>query len=400
MNQDRTDAVFLVLVLTLSAGVPLALYTVYLFAESIQLVVAAVLAAIVVVAGLGVLAAFYRDVIVAYLLGLPRDALGEISPPASEALEAYSAGETEKGRKALVRFLERATGYYAWVQTRRWIAGAAVGLLIGFAGLVGSALLKQQNDLILSQNSFFREQIDQQQRQLELQQDVANQTIRAEAIRRIYGPEYRETPRVRAEAVRSLVVVERARIAVGENTLPTEYVNLHDADLSQAWLDSADLRVVSFRGANLSGANFNSANLEGAVFRFNRLGQSNFISTNAQGIILSFSDAPNSSFSNAILHEATFNQTNLKGSSFSGADVGRATFYRVNLEGADMSDIKNWRALKSVEGSNFYGIRGAPDGFVEWVIENGAIVERGALEDLAERADEIRRQEEGVDQAN
>lgn len=391
---DRSDTLFLIAALSLVAGVPTALYTIYYFADSIELVATLVLMAILIVCLAGFLVVRYRDRIIAYVFKVPSNIADAFSDDASKAIESYVDGKTSEARTHMSGLVNTVVAHYTWIQTRRWIMAAATGLLLGFAGLVGSALLKQQNDLILDQNSFFQRQIEQQGRQLELQQSVANQTVRSEAIRRIYGPEFTNTPRVKAEAVRSLVAVERVNIAAGENTLPTDYINLHDAALSEAWLDSADLRKISFRGAELKKANFNMADLRESVFRFSDVQGATFISSNIEGGQIMFSNGQGAVFSNAVLRNANINQTDLRGALMNGADVSGATIFKVNLEDADLDGLVGWETLEGIDGTNIAGVRNPPDGFVEWALENGAISQPGALSGLTEAAEEMRRLEE------
>ncbi len=391
---ERSDVIFLISALTLVAGVPTALYTIYYFADSVELVATLVLLAILIVCLLGILVVRFRDRIIAYIFKVPADAAKAFADEASDTVESYLTGSNEDAREHLAGLMNTVAARYTWIQTRRWIMAAATGLLLGFAGLVGSALLKQQNDLILDQNRFFQRQIEQQRVQLELQQSVANQTVRSEAIRRIYGPEFKDTPRVKAEAVRSLVAVERVNIEAGVNTLPTDFINLHDAELDNAWLDSADLRKISFRGSKLSKANFNVADLEETVFRFADLKGATFIRSKMPNGHLMFSDAEGAVFSNAMLNGTNINQTNLKGALLNNVDVTDATFFKVNLEDADLDGLIGWESIPSIDGTNIANIRNAPEGFVEWALANGAIDQPGALSDLMEAAERMRLQEE------
>jgi uncharacterized protein YjbI with pentapeptide repeats len=313
----------------------------------------------------------------------------------SKSLSLYAQGQIDQAEGQLKESIQHVVAHFTWVQTRRWIVGASTALLLGFAGLVGSALLKQQNDLILRQNTFFREQIDQQQRQLELQQTVSNQSIRSEAFRRIYGPEYQENPRVKAEAIRSLISVERARIAEDQNTLPTDFINLHDAALPSTWLDSADLRKTSFRGSDIQKANFNSAALAGSRFRFTEFRGATFVNASMQDSAFMFSDGDGAVFSNADLRDAAFIKVNLAGSLLNDSNLLGASFQDTNLEGADLQDIQNWRSIASIEGSNIYNVQNAPEGFVTWAMAAGAISEAGALADLWKEAQAFRAKEEG-----
>lgn len=396
VSSDRPEIVFLAVVLTLSAGVPLALYSIYFFAESVETLAAIGVVALVIVAIAGILAAKYRKRIALRFFGAPLKVANSIAEPAAQAISNLAFGQSDKAEANIKDAARGLAAHYSWVQTRRWIIAAATGLLIGFAGIVGSALLKKQNDLILDQNRFFRQQIEQQQVQLELQQSVANQQVRSEAIRRIYGPEFQSTPRVKAEAVRSLVVVERARIASGDNTLATDYLNLHEADLRDAWLENSDLERVSFRGTNISGGNFSASSLSESVFRFTDFEGAAFVSSKLDQTLFAFCFGGASVFSGADLTGATFNQCDLAASTFSNANLSQASFLQVNLRDVDFQGVENWQTIVSIEGSNVFGIRNPPDGFEKWALTNGAVSEPNALSGLRQRAEEAKQFEEGA----
>lgn len=395
--KDRGDVVFITAALVLAAGVPLALFSVYYFAQSVELLAAAILALLVLVALAGLVVVRHWDRIIMALFRKSAQASGEIGGPLARSLALFTQGQTDEAEGELRSSIQSAVGHYTWVQTRRWIVGASAALLLGFAGLVGSALLKQQNDLILLQNTFFREQIDQQQLQLELQQAVSNQAIRSEAFRRIYGSEFENNPRVKAEAVRSLISVERARIASGDNSLPTDFINLHDASLPSTWLDSADLRKTSFRGTDIQKANFNSADLSGSRFRFVNFARATFIRARVGDTAFMFADGTAAVFSNADLTDSLFSKTTLKGALLNDADLSGATIQHTNLEGADLRNITNWKQMASIEGSNVYGVRNPPDGFLDWAMKNGAISKAGALSDLNDQAQAFRKKEESAE---
>jgi uncharacterized protein YjbI with pentapeptide repeats len=382
--------------LVLIAGVPVALYSVYYFAESVQLLATAVLVLLLLIAIVGLIVVRNWDRIIASVLRKPVQLSQDVSEPLAKSLSLYSQGRPEDAETELKTSIEHVISHFTWVQTRRWILGASTALLLGFAGLVGSALLKQQNDLILRQNTFFREQIDQQQQQLELQQAVSNQSVRSEAFRRIYGPEFKDNPRVKAEAIRSLISVERVRIASDNNTLPTDFINLHDAGLQSTWLDSADLRKASFRGSDLQKANFNSAILSGSRLRFTEFRSATFINATLVDSAIMFSDGKASVFSDADLSEVVFTKVDLSGALLDDANLQNASFQDTNLQGADLRNVQNWKEIETIAGSNLYGVRNAPEGFVNWALERGAINEAGALSDLWKQAQAFREREEGA----
>jgi uncharacterized protein YjbI with pentapeptide repeats len=393
---ERTEIIFLAVMLTLAAGVPIALYSIYFFAESVEILAAVGAIALVLVAIIGVVCVKFRHQLLQTLFGASINVVKSVADPVANAISSFADGNAEEAGAGVREAARGVAAHYVWVKSRQWIVAAATGLLIGFAGIVGSALLKKQNDLILDQNRFFQQQIEQQQLQLELQQSVSNQQVRSEAIRRIYGPEFQSTPRVKAEAVRSLIVVERVRIASGDNTLATDYLNLHNADLKNAWLENSDLENVSFRGSDLTSANFSASSLKNSVFRHTELQAAAFIGSSADNTVFAFCFGIGAVFSNADLTGAAINQCDMSSSSFSGANLSDASFYNVNLKGANFQGVENWRAISSFEGSNIFEIRNAPEGFVEWAMENGAIDEPNALSGLRERAKAAKDLEEGA----
>ena len=385
MSRRRGELVVLVAVLALTAGVPVALYATYLYAETIHWAALFVICALLFSSMIGFAIVRYRERIFWSLFKTSVSSLDELTSNLRSSIWLLLDKQPNEAGEEIELLLRKALSQYVWIQTRKWMVVTSTGLFIAFSALAGSALLKQQNDLIFEQNQYFQEQI-------KLQQEAVNQVTRSEAISIIYGTDSVASPRIKAEAVRSFVIVERIRISRGENTLPTEYINLHDADLSEAWLDSADLRQVSFRGSTLRKTNFNSTQLSGAVFRFADVSGAYFMNTQADQVQFMFSDLTGAIFSQAVLTEANFNQTILKGATISG-DVRGASFYKANMENASLN-LENWQQINTIDGTNIFGVRDAPDGFVEWALANGAIEVQGGLSDLSERAKEMRAVEE------
>lgn len=386
-EKNETDKLFLVGALALAVGVPISLFSIYYFAESVQYLVIALLGLLVIVGVLGFVVTLNKDRLLSTLVENSRSTISKLSTPLARSVFKFQSGDMLDAKASFSIFVDRAAGHYAWAQTRRWILTGATGLLIGFATLVGSALLKQQNDLIRIQNNYFQQQINQQQIQIEAQQKLVNQSTRNEAITTIYGPEYRDNPRVRGEAVRSLVAVERIFISEGDNTIPTDYINLQEAYLDNAWLDSADLKRISFRKASLKQTNFNFADLSDSVIRFADAQQATFINANLSNSFFAFSDGSNGVFSNANLSGATINQSILVGADLSGVNFENATLYKVDLTDSNLQDISDWEKIVSIEGTNLFNAKNMPDGFREWALGNGAVSDASALSDLQDAID-------------
>jgi membrane protein YdbS with pleckstrin-like domain len=79
--KDRGDVVFITAALVLVAGVPVALYAVYYFAESVQLLATAVLIMLLLVAIMGLIVVRNWDRIVATVLKKPVEFSQDVSEP-------------------------------------------------------------------------------------------------------------------------------------------------------------------------------------------------------------------------------------------------------------------------------------------------------------------------------
>ncbi len=119
--------------------------------------------------------------------------------------------------------------------------------------------------------------------------------------------------------------------------LKLEQANLLRADFSAADLRNSDLKSADFTSADLHSANFRGSDLEAA----------------------SFQDA------------------NLKDVDMWGSNLSGAKFNNADLSGADLSfaDLRNveWRHLKNITATNIFGVKNAPEGFVDWALKHGAV---------------------------
>ena len=119
--------------------------------------------------------------------------------------------------------------------------------------------------------------------------------------------------------------------------LRLERANLLRSDLSAADLRGSDLKSADFTSANLRSANFRGSDLENAFFQ-----------------------------------DADMTDIDLSGSNLFGANLGDADIGEADLSNADLRNVK-WKQLKNVKGANIFGVKNAPEGFVEWAFKNGAV---------------------------
>src|SRR5271169_3249371 len=116
-------------------------------------------------------------------------------------------------------------------------------------------------------------------------------------------------------------------------------VNLSSAFLMGVRLPKGKLAGANLRDASLRSANFRGARMEGA------------------------------SFERSVLNDADFTGANLKNTDLSGASLEN-----VDLRNAELEGVK-WGSLQNVKGTNMYGVKNAPSGFVEWMVGHGAVRE-------------------------
>jgi uncharacterized protein YjbI with pentapeptide repeats len=121
--------------------------------------------------------------------------------------------------------------------------------------------------------------------------------------------------------------------------LKLERANLLRSDFSAADLRRSDLQFADFTNANLHSANFRESDLEHA------------------------------SFQSADMRDTDFWGSNLAGAKFDDADISGA-----DLRFADLRNIQ-WKQLKKVTAANIAGVKNAPEGFAEWALKNGAVMQ-------------------------
>ena len=85
----------------------------------------------------------------------------------------------------------------------------------------------------------------------------------------------------------------------------------------------------------------------------------------------------------ANLKAAVLSKANLCRADLSGADLSKAYLSCADLCHAKLDGIRNWKAIECLKRANIFGVRDAPDGFVEWAIETKGAV---AIESTAEKS--------------
>ena len=142
------------------------------------------------------------------------------------------------------------------------------------------------------------------------------------------------------------------------------------------------LQELNSDGISLVGVDASGAFLQGIQLEHARLVRCNLNSADARNADFAFAD-----FSDADLRGANFRESNLRSATLqranlSEADLTDANLSNTGLSGAtlDNADLTNanlanlrWEDLRSVQGTNIFGVKTAPQGFVSWALRRGAI---------------------------
>ena len=119
-------------------------------------------------------------------------------------------------------------------------------------------------------------------------------------------------------------------------------VQLSNAMLSRCSFQAADLRQSVLHAADMSFCNLRSAN-----FRNADLDDAQLVDTD--------------------LTEADLADANLNSANLARADLSSADLRNANLSGA------RWKEISSMRQANVFGIRNAPDGFLQFALAHGAV---------------------------
>lgn len=175
--------------------------------------------------------------------------------------------------------------------------------------------------------------------------------------------------------------IEMLKTAVESCKKELSGANLSEAILERATLYEANLELANLSRANLERANLSKAKLMRARLEGARLERARLPEANLQRAYLQGAYLFEVNLEGAYLHDA-----NLRGAYLIKANLLRANLQWANLEaaylqGANLQDIQNWKEIQSIEGANITGVRNAPDGFIEWALENGAVIDEDPAEE-------------------
>ncbi|MGX9425254.1 MULTISPECIES: pentapeptide repeat-containing protein [Bradyrhizobium] len=318
---------------------------------------------------------------VATLLIVPRvfaSARGTLAGMVSDltqASRAHARGNSDEAIQFVGRAVEEGVAWYSIGATRRFVAQAALGLLISFGGVIGAVLLFSQNTLLREQTGLLKQQnekIDQQTMVADAQKRGAFATELFSIVQEVAKlPKSEEQAGLPKDLLARIIVLtssatpyayldfkndavggtpkqiskplspERGLIIAALIRMKVNLPSLHDsgAIFAQADLRGADLRNVNLSEIDFRGSDFTGATVSGA----------NFKNANLSGVELSNVEARDTSFIEATIRSsvikngdflgAKFIDTKLRDLKFEGGSIEAASFEKANLDSTEFVNV-------------------------------------------------------------
>lgn len=139
--------------------------------------------------------------------------------------------------------------------------------------------------------------------------------------------------------------------------LNRDKVPLVGVDVSSAFLQDLKLEHASLVRADFSGADVRGSDLQADDFTDADLDSTNLRSANLKSVTFT---------------RANMSDVDLWGSSLAGATFDSANLSGADLRNADLRDVQ-WQKIRNIKMANIAGVKNAPEGFIAWALEQGAI---------------------------
>ena len=141
-------------------------------------------------------------------------------------------------------------------------------------------------------------------------------------------------------------------------------------------MDKVPLVGVDVSGAFLQGVILHHANLLRANFEAADLRDSILEASDLEYATLHYTNFRHANLHNVNFASATMESADLLGANLDNADLSDANLKDADLREADLHNIR-WQKITAIDEANIYGVRNAPDGFVAWAMQHGAISKPG-----------------------
>jgi hypothetical protein len=146
-------------------------------------------------------------------------------------------------------------------------------------------------------------------------------------------------------------------------------------------------RIEALQGLNADGVPLTGVDVSGAYIQGIRLPQAslaraNFEAVDARDSVLARSNLEFANLQSANFRQGDLSRADLQHADLEDADLAGATLAGANLTGSNLknADLRNcdlggiaWQGINAIDSANVYGVRNAPNGFLAWARQHGAI---------------------------
>ena len=142
------------------------------------------------------------------------------------------------------------------------------------------------------------------------------------------------------------------------------------------------LQELNADGVPLVGVDVSGAFLQGVRLEKARLLRSNFSAADARDGKFASADFSNANLSSTNLRRSNLEQVSLQGANLqdsdltgadlAGADLTDASLADADLTNADLRGVR-WEHIANIKNANMFGVKNAPQGFLEWAVKHGAV---------------------------
>jgi uncharacterized protein YjbI with pentapeptide repeats len=314
-KRNRIEHFFLGVVITLLAGVPLTILSIYFFAENVTSLAVSILLGILIFAALFTLLVIFRKRVSKRFFGTSKTSLEEAASATFETINHIVSGEKDEALSKSEEATTVIASYYSWVKLRGWMINVIIGMVAGFGTLMASALLYKQNDLIETQNKLLLETNKKNFEFINNQSKIFNQERKittAKILDDSLSPAI-----IRSEAVEEFFGLKKREVKdYYDQMLGSNYQGFELSDVTNI---KADFSRLTFYQCNFSNAHFDLCNFRGTQF----------YDCNMEGV----------TFNGGHFEEAEIAECNLKNARFETLNLDDLYIQSSNIEGATFSPI-------------------------------------------------------------
>jgi len=309
------------------------------FSDNILYFVIGFILLITILGFLVMLILVYKKAIFKRIFGIEDIEVTEISSIADKVIDSLSKGNWRESVQQLAYVAKHASAIYSWYSFRRWSVFLFYSLLVGFAGLVGSALLYNQNNLIGLQNTTITKQneiILNQTRRLDQQTYLLEADRRGslvflfsnvlDAIDREITNDFKDNNK------RDLSDQLIARIIALSNSLkPYQFLD-HDELIDKPISPERGQLLVSLIESNLDHSTYDQ------IFQRANFQYSDLTNVKLESRYLKYIDLKYSKFDNSIIRYCDFSDSDLRYTLFSNAAIKYSNMTDSELDNAVFVD--------------------------------------------------------------